>query len=89
MSEEDELAALQAELRDRDKQDMLAVKQQLALIMSQLAVMREEFAKAADLRETNAKVNKLDGERMKLVGGFFVLQAVGGLLMFIISKLWK
>lgn len=89
MSEEDELAALHKELRDRDKQDMLAVKQKLDLIMDQLAVMREEFAKAEDLRETNAKVAKLDGERMKLVGGFFVLQAVGGLLMFVISKLWK
>jgi hypothetical protein len=89
MSEEDELAALHAELRDRDKQDILGVKQKLDLIMSQLAVMREDFARAAEFEKLEVRVAKLEAERMKLVGGFFVLQTVGALLMFVISKLWK
>lgn len=89
MSEEDELAALHAELRERDKADMAGLKSKLDLIMSQLSVMREDFAKMAEFEKLELRVAKLEAERMKLVGGFFVLQAVGGLLMFVISKHWK
>jgi polyhydroxyalkanoate synthesis regulator phasin len=82
-------AELERELRERDKRDAAEIRGKLDIICSQLAVLREEFAKVADLERLEARVAQLEAERLKLVGGFFVLQAVGGLLMFILTKLWK
>jgi polyhydroxyalkanoate synthesis regulator phasin len=88
MSDE-RLAELEHEIRERDKRELTDIRGKLDIICSQLAVLREEFAKNADLERLEARVAQLEAERLKLVGGFFVLQAVGGLLMFVLTKLWK
>lgn len=88
MSDE-RLAELEHEIKERDRRELSDIKRSLDIITSQLAALREEFAKTTDLQKLELRVSHLEAERLKVIGGFFVLQAIGGILMVILTKLWK
>lgn len=108
MSEE-RVRELERELHERDKRDFKELKAKLDLVLTQLAVIREEFAKQTELEALETRVAKLEpleariaqlealvprvaqleAERLKILGGFAVMQVIGAVLLAVILRLWK
>ena len=80
---------LQKELRNRLNLDLAELKNGQSAIMARLDAMNEKFAKVVDVKDLEQRVEKLESNWQKFVGGMIILNFVGGIAIFIINKLWK
>lgn len=84
-----ELRRMQAEWRHQTTRDIDAVKDALSEIIATLSSLRGEFAKQSDTDKLRDRISSLEGDRAKMLGGWFVLTAGGGLLLWVLNKVWK
>ena len=86
---ENELMLMQLEWRreisDQIK-DLKALNTELRL---HLYEMREDFVKSNELAAVQMRIDSLENDRAKIVGGMFVLQVVGSAVLWLIMKFWN
>ena len=58
-------------------------------LRQQLYEMREDFVKSNELIAVKNRVDSLENDRAKIVGGMLVLQIVGGAFIWLIMKIWN
>ena len=82
-----ELATLQKEWRKSISDTLLELRVQNGAIQSTLAEMKEEFVREAEFAELKDKVQSLENDKAKIIGGVIVLQAVGTAAIWLAGKL--
>ena len=85
----DELSELQKEWRKDVADSLRELRAQNEKLLLEIRDMREQFAKQRDLDKISERVTVLEGERSRFVGGILVLQVIGGLAVWVVSKWWK
>lgn len=84
-----ELSELQKEWRREVADTLKELRATSAALNSQLAEMREQFARERDLELIEKRVYSLESDRAKFLGGVFIIQAIGATIIWLIVKLWK
>lgn len=82
-----ELATLQREWRKSISDTLSELRAQNAAIQSTLVEMKEEFVREAEFVDLKKKVQSLENDKAKIIGGMIVLQAVGTAAIWLASKL--
>lgn len=86
---ENELMLMQLEWRREISDQIKDLKTLNTELREQLYEMREDFVKSNELMAVQARVDSLENDRAKIVGGMFVLQIIGSALLWLIMKFWN
>lgn len=86
---ETELTELQKEWRREVADSLRELRKQNLELLAEVREMRDQFAKQRDLDKLAERVTTLEGERSKMVGAVLVLQFIGGIAVWLITKYWK
>lgn len=86
---ENELMLMQLEWRREMNDQIKDLKTLNVELRQQLYEMREDFVKSNELVAVQSRVDSLENDRAKIVGGMFVLQIVGSAFIWLILKLWN
>lgn len=86
---ENELATLQREWRESTTDAIHETATKVDLILAKMAEMKQECASAAQLQAVAARVQGLENDRQKIIGGAFVLNLIGAVILWFATKLWK
>ena len=86
---DNELANMQREWRESTSDAIRDTAVKVDLVLAQMAEMRRDFATAAQLNALAGRVSGLEGDRQRIIGGAFVLNLIGGLVLYLLVKLWK
>jgi hypothetical protein len=86
---ENELMLMQLEWRREISDQIKDLKTLNSELRQQLYEMREDFVKSNELLVVKNRVDSLENDRAKIVGGMFVLQVVGSALLWLIMKIWN
>lgn len=96
----DELVELQREWRTSVMASIKSGDTKMDLILEQLTSLRMESVNRTQMVDINlqltrkleemaARVSALEADRAKLIGAAVVLNFVGGVVIYLITKLWK
>jgi hypothetical protein len=86
---ENEIILMQLEWRREISDQIKDLKVLNNEMRQQLYEMREDFVKSNELMVVKNRVDSLENDRAKIVGGMFVLQVVGSALLWLIMKIWN
>jgi len=86
---ESEIMLMQLEWRREISEQIRDLKVLNTELRQQLYEMREDFVKSNELIAVKNRVDSLENDRAKIVGGMFVLQVVGSALLWLIMKIWN
>jgi hypothetical protein len=86
---ENELMLMQLEWRREISDQIKDLKSLNTELRQQLYEMREDFVKSNELTVVKDRIDSLENDRAKIVGGMFVLQVVGSALLWLIMKFWN
>jgi hypothetical protein len=86
---ENEIILMQLEWRREISDQIKDLKVLNNEMRQQLYEMREDFVKSNELVVVKNRVDSLENDRAKIVGGMFVLQVVGSALLWLIMKIWN
>ena len=85
----EELSEMQREWRASVTSSIRSSEQKLDLVLEQITTMRLECVKQPQLDLLTQRVAGLEADRAKVVGAAVVLNLIGGLIIFLITKFWK
>jgi hypothetical protein len=85
---ESEIILMQLEWRREISDQIKDLKILNNEMRQQLYEMREDFVKSNELTVVKNRVDSLENDRAKIVGGMFVLQVVGSAFIWLIMKFW-
>ena len=86
---ESEIMLMQLEWRREISEQIRDLKVLNTELRQQLYEMREDFVKSNELIAVKNRVDSLENDRAKIVGGMLVLQIVGGAFIWLIMKIWN
>ena len=86
---ESEIMLMQLEWRREISEQIRDLKVLNTELRQQLSEMREDFVKSNELIAVKNRVDALENDRAKIVGGMLVLQIVGGAFIWLIMKIWN
>tara|TARA_R110000868_G_scaffold316828_1_gene577680 strand:+ start:956 stop:1261 length:306 start_codon:yes stop_codon:yes gene_type:complete len=86
---ENEIILMQLEWRREISDQIKDLKVLNNEMRQQLYEMREDFVKSNELLAVKNRIDSLENDRAKIVGGMFVLQVVGSALLWLIMKFWN
>jgi hypothetical protein len=86
---ESEIILMQLEWRREISEQIKDLKTLNSELREQLYEMREDFVKSNELHSVKTRVDSLENDRAKIVGGMFVLQVVGSAILWLIMKFWN
>jgi hypothetical protein len=86
---ESEIILMQLEWRREISDQIKDLKILNNEMRQQLYEMREDFVKSNELLVVKNRIDSLENDRAKIVGGMFVLQVVGSALLWLIMKIWN
>lgn len=86
---ENEIILMQLEWRREISDQIKDLKVLNNEMRQQLYEMREDFVKSNELLVVKNRIDSLENDRAKIVGGMFVLQVVGSALLWLIMKIWN
>jgi hypothetical protein len=86
---ENEIILMQLEWRREISDQIKDLKALNNEMRQQLYEMREDFVKSNELLVVKNRIDSLENDRAKIVGGMFVLQVVGSALLWLIMKIWN
>lgn len=81
-----ELATLQKEWRKSISDTLLELRNQNVAIQATLSGMKEDFVRESDFVDLKSKVEALENDKAKIIGGVIVLQAVGTCAIWLAGK---
>ena len=88
-----EVAELNREWRREMIDALKDVRVQIAHLTDTLTRIREEFAKSGDLKELEARIDLMERNyekaQSKLIGGYFVMQIVVAIGVWLAAHYWK
>lgn len=85
---ENEIILMQLEWRREISDQIKDLKILNNEMRQQLYEMREDFVKSNELLVVKNRIDSLENDRAKIVGGMFVLQVVGSAFIWLIMKIW-
>lgn len=85
---ENEIILMQLEWRREISDQIKDLKVLNNEMRQQLYEMREDFVKSNELLVVKNRIDSLENDRAKIVGGMFVLQVVGSAFIWLIMKIW-
>lgn len=83
-----ELATLQKEWRSSVTSQIKTTERKLDMILGQLSELREEYVRDSDFKEMIDRVSRLENDRSKLIGAGVFFNAIGGLVLWLVYKIW-
>jgi len=86
---ENEIILMQLEWRREISDQIKDLKVLNNEMRQQLYEMREDFVKSNELVAVKTRIDSLENDRAKIVGGMFVLQVVGSAFIWLIMKIWN
>jgi hypothetical protein len=86
---ENEIILMQLEWRREISEQIKDLKVLNGDLKEQIYEMREEFVKNNDLHNVKSRIDSLENDRAKIVGGMFVLQVIGSAVIWLIMKVWN
>jgi hypothetical protein len=86
---ENEIILMQLEWRREISDQIKDLKLLNNEMRQQLYEMREDFVKSNELVIVKNRVDSLENDRAKIVGGMFVLQVVGSAFIWLSMKIWN
>jgi len=86
---ENEIILMQLEWRREISDQIKDLKILNNEMRQQLYEMREDFVKSNELVVVKTRIDSLENDRAKIVGGMFVLQVVGSAFIWLIMKIWN
>lgn len=86
---ENEIILMQLEWRREISDQIKDLKILNNEMRQQLYEMREDFVKSNELLAVKTRIDSLENDRAKIVGGMFVLQVVGSAFIWLIMKFWN
>ena len=86
---ENEIILMQLEWRREISDQIKDLKVLNNEMRQQLYEMREDFVKSNELMVVKNRVDSLENDRAKIVGGMFVLQVLGSAFIWLIMKIWN
>lgn len=84
-----EVLELQKEWRREITEGLRELRSQNNSIVETLRDMREEFAKHHDVQTLESRVQAIESDKSKLVGGLIALQAVMGVIIWVATEFLK
>jgi hypothetical protein len=85
---ENEIILMQLEWRREISEQIKDLKVLNNELRQQLYEMREDFVKSHEVAALKGRIDSLENDRAKIVGGMFVLQVVGSAFIWLIMKIW-
>lgn len=96
----DELTELQREWRNSVTNSIKSSELKMDLILEQLTSMRMDYVRTSQLEQLESarasqlsllagRVTGLETDRSKLVGAAFILNFIGGVVIYLVVKFWK
>jgi len=86
---ENEIILMQLEWRREISDQIKDLKVLNNEMRQQLYEMRQDFVKSNELLIVKDRVDSLENDRAKIVGGMFVLQILGSAFIWLIMKIWN
>lgn len=83
-----EISELQREWRREVSDTLKELRLTCTALNLQLTEIRDQFARERDLELVEKRVLSLETDRAKIIGGMFILQAVGTGVIWFIMKIW-
>ena len=84
-----EVAEMQREWRSSVAASIKSTEAKVDLLLSQMTEMRVEYVRASQLESLTKRVVGLENDKHRIIGAAVVLNLIGGLVLFFISKIWK
>ena len=89
MTPDPEIAELHREWRASVASSIRNTECKVDQLLNQMHTMRAEYVKAHDFDAMTKRVAGLEGDRQKVIGAAFLLNALGAVILYLIAKFWK
>lgn len=86
---DNEIVLMQWEWRREISSQIKEIKELNNEMRQQLFEMSQNFVKSNELEIAKQRIDSLENDRAKIIGGMFVLQVVGSALIWFIMKIWN
>ena len=87
--EHHEISELQREWRLGVAASIKSTEAKVDLLLSQMSEMRVEYARSHQLEAVAKRVSSLEGDKQRLIGAAVLLNALGAVVLYLITKFWK
>jgi hypothetical protein len=84
-----EISELQREWRSSVTASIKSTEAKVDLMLSQMSEMRMEYVRCHHFEKLATRVSGLESDKQKIIGAAVLLNALGALVLFLISKFWK
>ena len=88
-AENNELTELQREWRASITASIKSTEAKVDTMLSQMNDMRSEYARSHQLDAVSKRVTSLESDKNKIIGAAVLLNGLGALVLFLITKFWK
>lgn len=88
-AEHNEISELQREWRASVTTSIKSTEAKVDLMLKQMSEMRLEYVRYNHFEKLATRVTGLESDKQKIVGAAVLLNALGALVLFLITKFWK
>jgi hypothetical protein len=89
MTPDAELSEMQREWRASVASSIRSTEDKVDLLLKQMSEMRVEYVRFHHFEAVSKRVAALEGDKQKIIGAAVLLNALGALVLYLISKFWK